>query len=83
MQRRNETVTGTASCASIVDPDEGTTLEFISVPVFNGVKFAKVDVKDIEEGITYWHNAIICYVLGASLPSPALGVLSNGFGGIM
>ena len=67
----NETVTRTgkqASYASIVDPDEGTTLEFIPVLVLNGVKCEKVDVEDIEDEITYWQNAVICYLLGASPP---------------
>jgi len=27
-----------------------------------------VDVKDIEEEITYWHNAVICCVQGANPP---------------
>ena len=66
----NLTVTETkiATHASIVDPNDETALEFIPVPVLNGVKCAKVEEEDIEEEVAYWHNAVICCVLGANPP---------------
>ncbi|KAJ8419500.1 hypothetical protein Cgig2_026412 [Carnegiea gigantea] len=57
-----------ATYASLVNPDEGTTLEFIPVLEINGVKCAKVDFQDIEDEVNYWQSAVICCVLGANPP---------------
>ena len=65
--RINETVTR-PTYASLVDPDEGTALEFVPVTEINGVKCAKVDLEDIEQEVNYWQNAVICCVLGANPP---------------
>ena len=65
--RINETVTK-PTYASLVNPDEGTALEFIPVADINGVKCAKVELEDIEEEVNYWQNAVICCVLGANPP---------------
>ncbi|KAJ8428837.1 hypothetical protein Cgig2_003385 [Carnegiea gigantea] len=54
--------------ASMVDPTEGTTLEFIPVSMINGTKCAKVVGEDIEGEVIYWQNAVICCVLGANQP---------------
>ncbi|KAJ8420205.1 hypothetical protein Cgig2_021782 [Carnegiea gigantea] len=47
------------SYASMVDPNEGTALEFIPATDINGTKCAKLVDKD---------NAVICCVLGANPP---------------
>ena len=41
------------SYASLVDPDDGTALEFFPVSEINGVKCAKVELTDIEEEVNY------------------------------
>ncbi|KAJ8430287.1 hypothetical protein Cgig2_024719 [Carnegiea gigantea] len=56
----------------MVDPDEGTTLEFIPVSEFKGTKCAKLAQEDIEEKVNYWQNAMICCVLGANPPYEVL-----------
>ena len=56
------------SYASLVDPDDGTALEFFPVSEINGVKCAKVELTDIEEEVNYWKNAVLCCVLGANPP---------------
>ena len=52
----------------MVDPDEGTALEFIHAPSINGVVCAKLEAEDIEGEISYWQNAVLCCVLGANPP---------------
>ncbi|KAJ8452493.1 hypothetical protein Cgig2_000082 [Carnegiea gigantea] len=54
--------------ASLVDPEEGTALEFFPVPEINGVKCAKAELEDIEEEVNYSQNAVICCVVGANAP---------------
>ncbi|KAJ8422037.1 hypothetical protein Cgig2_027268 [Carnegiea gigantea] len=63
----NETVVK-PTYASLVDPNEGTTLEFIPAADINGVKCGKVDFEDIKEEVNYWHNAVLCCILGANPP---------------
>jgi len=53
----------TPSYASMVDLSEGTTLKYVSKPVVNRVKCAKLDAEDIIEEVKYWQNAIVCCVL--------------------
>jgi len=53
---------------SLVDPEEGTELKFVSTEIIDGKKIAKIDKEDVENEIEYWHNAIICSVLGANPP---------------
>ncbi|KAJ8420152.1 hypothetical protein Cgig2_019165 [Carnegiea gigantea] len=36
-----------SSYASLVNPDEGTSLKFVETPMINGVKFAKIDTEDV------------------------------------
>ncbi|KAJ8419425.1 hypothetical protein Cgig2_033896 [Carnegiea gigantea] len=48
------------SYASLVNPDEGTLLNFIQAPVINGVKFAKIKASD--------QSTILCSVFGANPP---------------
>ncbi|KAJ8424909.1 hypothetical protein Cgig2_001552 [Carnegiea gigantea] len=67
MNVANETVVK-PTYASLVDPNEGTALEFIPAADINGVKCAKVDFEDIEEEVNYWHNAVLCCILGANPP---------------
>ncbi|KAJ8422180.1 hypothetical protein Cgig2_015761 [Carnegiea gigantea] len=54
--------------ASIVDPNEGTALDFVPISEINGIKCAKIALDDIEEEIAYWQNAVVCCVLGANPP---------------
>ena len=54
------------SYASMVDPNEGTMLEFISATDMNGTKCAKLVEENVEGEIDYWQNAVICCVLGAN-----------------
>jgi len=56
------------SYASLIDPDEGTSLNFVSTEVLNGQKVVKIDKDDVEHEIMYWSNAVICSVLGANPP---------------
>ena len=56
------------SYATLVNPDEGTTLEYVPAPCINGVVCAKLDVADIEDEISYWKNAMLYSVLGANPP---------------
>ncbi|KAJ8431134.1 hypothetical protein Cgig2_010067 [Carnegiea gigantea] len=58
--------------ASMVDPDEGTTLEFIQAPEINGIKCAHLAQEDIEEEVNYWKNSVICCILGANPPYDVL-----------
>ncbi|KAJ8419892.1 hypothetical protein Cgig2_017702 [Carnegiea gigantea] len=48
----------------MVDPNEGTALEFILVSEINGTKCAKLVKEDTEGAVAYWQNAVICCVLG-------------------
>ena len=77
----NETVPGTpnqatllkqvyssSTYASLVDPEEGTELKFISAELIGGKKVAKIDKEDVENEITYWQNAILFSALGANPP---------------
>ena len=54
--------------AALVDPDEGTALEYVPISEINGVKFSKLENEDIEEEVAYCRNAMICCVLGATPP---------------
>jgi len=63
--------------ASLVDPNEGTTLEFIPVIEINGTKCAQLNVEDIEDEVTYWQNAVLCCVLGANPPYEVIAGFVN------
>ncbi|KAJ8420994.1 hypothetical protein Cgig2_023908 [Carnegiea gigantea] len=54
--------------ATMIDPDEGTSLFFHRSQVVNGVKCAKIEIQDLQPEIDYWKSAILCSVLGANLP---------------
>ena len=58
----------------MVDPDEGTTLEFIPTKIIDGVKCAEIDKEDVFPRIAYWQNAILCTVTGAN---PPFGVIKG------
>ncbi|KAJ8431897.1 hypothetical protein Cgig2_009964 [Carnegiea gigantea] len=58
----------TSSYASIVDPNEGTSLKFIPAMTINGVKCAKIVKEDVNPKIEYWQNVVLCSVLGANPP---------------
>ena len=80
-QQIDSTVTATVfpsrvfpSYAAMVDPDEGTTLEFLPASVINGTKCAKLAEEDVAGEIDYWQNAVICCVLGANPPYEIMDV---------
>ena len=52
----------------MVDPNEGTTLDYIPVTDIQGFKCAKIVESDVVNEIAYWQNALLCCVLGANLP---------------
>ncbi|KAJ8447801.1 hypothetical protein Cgig2_015164 [Carnegiea gigantea] len=54
--------------ASLVNPEEGTELNFVPATLINGTKCAKLCKEDVHEEIEYWKNTIICSVLGANPP---------------
>ncbi|KAJ8421942.1 hypothetical protein Cgig2_012934 [Carnegiea gigantea] len=57
-----------SSYASLVNPDEGSSLNFVQTPVIDGVKCAKIEINDVIPEIEYWQSAILCSVLGANPP---------------
>ncbi|KAJ8428619.1 hypothetical protein Cgig2_009145 [Carnegiea gigantea] len=58
----------TSSYASLVDPDDGTSLNFVPATLINGKKCAKLEKADIFPDIDYWKNAVLCSVMGANPP---------------
>jgi len=69
VQRRSEnTPRPFSSYASMVDPNEGTPLDFVPISKINGYKCAKIVGKDIEEEIAYWQNTVVYCVLKANPP---------------
>ena len=56
------------SYAAMMDPDEGTVLEFIPASAINGTMCVKLAEEDVAGEIDYWQNAVICCVLGANPP---------------
>ena len=58
----------TSSYAAMVDPDEGTSLNFILSSMVNGVKCAKIEPHDVQSEIDYWKSAVLCSVIGANPP---------------
>ncbi|KAJ8424423.1 hypothetical protein Cgig2_010652 [Carnegiea gigantea] len=60
---------------TMVDPNEGTALDYIPAIDIQGSKCAKLVESDVANEINYWQNAVLCYVLGAN---PPIGVI-DGF----
>ncbi|KAJ8424407.1 hypothetical protein Cgig2_031782 [Carnegiea gigantea] len=52
----------------MVDTEEGTDLKFVPTKLINGIKCAKIKKEDVMQEIEFWHNAILCSVLGANPP---------------
>ena len=52
--------------AALVNPDEGTSLKFVQVPLVNGRKCVKIDPQDVAPEIHFWQSAILCAILGAN-----------------
>jgi len=52
----------------MVDPIEGTALDFIPATEIQGIKCAKLVESNVVDEIAYWHNAFLCCVLGANPP---------------
>ncbi|KAJ8419286.1 LOW QUALITY PROTEIN: hypothetical protein Cgig2_016814 [Carnegiea gigantea] len=57
-----------SSYASLVNPNKGTSLNFIQAPVINGVECAKIATNDVIPEIEYWQSVILCSVFEANLP---------------
>ena len=57
-----------SSYASIVNPEEDLSVEYIEAPVIDGTKCAKIEQQDVASKIEYWSEAILCGVLGANSP---------------
>ncbi|KAJ8436123.1 hypothetical protein Cgig2_001150 [Carnegiea gigantea] len=57
-----------SSYASLVDPDEGTNMQFTPAYDIYGKKCAKLLNEDVKEEIEYWQNAPICSVLRVNPP---------------
>ena len=69
MQEKEHNLPGVIpSYASKVDPNDGTTLEFVPMFEINGTKCTKLVPEDIEGEIVYWQNTVMCCVLGANPP---------------
>ncbi|KAJ8425932.1 hypothetical protein Cgig2_003907 [Carnegiea gigantea] len=60
-----------SSYAAILDPNEGTSLNYVLAEMINGAKYAKMSRANVNPEIEYWQNAIICSVLGANPPLKA------------
>ena len=56
------------SFAQLVDPNEGTELEFIPAQIINGTKCTQLEKSDVVDEIQYWQSAVLCTVLGANPP---------------
>jgi len=54
--------------ASLVDPEEGTTLKYVPMADFNGKQCVKMERSDTRSEVEYWSTAIICGVVGANPP---------------
>jgi len=67
-EQANNHVNNPSSYASLVDPDEGTDVQFILAEISDGRKIAKIEKGDVEAEIEYWNNAVLCSVLGANPP---------------
>ncbi|KAJ8420316.1 hypothetical protein Cgig2_007978 [Carnegiea gigantea] len=57
-----------SSYASLIDPDDGTSLYFVPATLVNRKKCAKLDQDDVSLEIDYWNNVVICSLLGANPP---------------
>ena len=58
----------TSTFASLVDPNEGTSLSYFTPSVISGAKCAKITGEDVAPEIAYWKTSILCSVLGANPP---------------
>ena len=56
------------SFAQLVDPNEGTELNFIPTQVINGTKCTQLEKSDVNDEIQYWQSAVLYTVLGANPP---------------
>jgi len=54
--------------ASLLDPDEGASVEFVPATEISGKKCVKIGVKDVHPDIGFRDNAVICSVLVANPP---------------
>jgi len=58
----------------LVNPDEGSTLNFVRTPLINGRKCPKIAVEDMAPKLDYWQSAVLCTVLGAN---PSLEIIEG------
>ena len=52
--------------------DKGSELKFMPTCMVNGVRCAKLEKKDVLAEIDFWHQAVLCSVLGVNLPFEVL-----------
>ncbi|KAJ8421390.1 hypothetical protein Cgig2_031915 [Carnegiea gigantea] len=58
--------------AAMADPEEGTTLNFVTSPMVNGMKCAKIETKGVQSKLDFWQSAVLCSVIGANPPLEVL-----------
>jgi len=56
------------SFSQLVDPNEGTELQFVPSKCINGTKCTQLEKSDVMDEIHYWKSAVLCTVLGANPP---------------
>ena len=52
----------------MIDPNKGTSLQFIQTSTINGAKCEKIYSNDVTSEIKYWRSAVLCSVLGENPP---------------
>ena len=57
-----------SSYASLVNADDGFSLNYIPAQTVNGSKVTQIDKEEVQAEIDYWANAVLCTVLGANPP---------------
>ncbi|KAJ8433496.1 hypothetical protein Cgig2_018030 [Carnegiea gigantea] len=53
---------------SLVDPDEGSALRYVSIQMINGQACAKIERSNVQKEVDYWSTSVLCCVLGANPP---------------
>ncbi|KAJ8437737.1 hypothetical protein Cgig2_009452 [Carnegiea gigantea] len=57
---------------AMADPEEGTTLNFVTSPMVTGMKCAKIETEDVQSELDFWQSAVLCSVIGANPPLEVL-----------
>ena len=56
------------SFAQLLDPNEGTELQYIPSTTVNGTICTQIENADVIDEIQYWQSAVLCTVMGANPP---------------